>query len=130
MRLWAVSASTPKRPGWRAITSSVFAPTEPVDPRMHTRWKEVVLMSDRIHGEGEREDGQQRVDAIEHAAVAGQQVAAVLGAGAALGERLDEIAHHAHCREEGERGGQAGVAQPPAELGVQAGRVDDEPAVD
>src|SRR5437764_13856855 len=119
MRLWAVSASTPKRWGWRAITSSVFAPTEPVDPRMHTRWNEVVLMSDRIHGEGEREDGQQRVAAIEHAAVPGQQVAAVLGAGAALGERRDELAPHPHRREEGERGGQAGGAQPPAQRGLQ-----------
>jgi len=37
-RACAVRAKTSKRSGWRPMTSSVAIPTEPVAPRMHTRW--------------------------------------------------------------------------------------------
>ena len=33
---------TSKRSGWRATTSSVLTPIEPVEPRMATRWRLVV----------------------------------------------------------------------------------------
>ena len=47
---------------------------------------------------------QQRVDAVEHAAVAGQQAAAVLGTHrAALDQRLDQVTDHAHRAQEEQR---------------------------
>ena len=90
--------------GWRAITSSVLTPTEPVAPRMQTRC--IAALRRRRHvtaidqRERDREHRQQRVDAIEDAAVAGQQRAAVLGAGAALDERLEQVADDAHRDQE------------------------------
>ena len=46
---------------------------------------------------GQRQGGQQRVDPIEHAAMARQQVAGILDAGAALDQRLDQVAQDAHA---------------------------------
>ena len=49
---------------------------------------------------GRRHRGQQRVDAIEDAAVSGQQASAVLHARVPLQQRLEEVAHD---RQRGER---------------------------
>ena len=81
----AVSATTSKRSGWRAMTSSVDAPIEPgraEDRRslrcacVGSRSAEQVMSNQR----GQRHRGGQRVDAVEHAAVTRQNVAAVLDA--------------------------------------------------
>ncbi len=59
---------------------------------------------------GQRQGGQQRVDPVEHAAVARQQVAGILDAGAALDQRFDQVADDAHRGQE--HGGDH--QQPPA----------------
>ena len=64
----ALSANTSKRSGWRAITSSVLAPTEPVEPRTVMRCFIRMRQGGQHHGQGQ--GGQQRVHPIEHAAMA------------------------------------------------------------
>jgi hypothetical protein len=44
--------------------------------------------------------GSKRVDAVQHAAMAGQQAAGVLDARAALDQRLHQVADHAHGGQE------------------------------
>ena len=86
------------------MTSSVAMPTEPVAPRMQTRCGPGAGVGGAHDGGASAsaigKTGSRRVDAIEDAAVAGQQPAAVLGAGAALDERLEQVADDAHRDQE------------------------------
>src|SRR5262245_53438004 len=103
MRWCAVSPTTSKRSGWRATTSSVLVPTDPVEPRMHSRCRFMASISKGDERQREREHRQQRIDAIEHAAMAWQQLARVLGARGALDERFEEVAYDAHAGEGDQR---------------------------
>src|SRR5690606_11394448 len=99
VRLFALSANTWKRSRWRAITSRVFSPMEPVAPSTTTRRRragstaEGSVDMDTGHDSDsgkmgelagveqpqcDREHGRRReytVDAVEHTAVAGKQAA-------------------------------------------------------
>jgi hypothetical protein len=80
----------------------------------------IVRQRGQHHGQGQRR--QQGVDAIEHAAVAGQQLAGILGPGAALDQRLDQVADHAHGGQEHARRHQH-QASPDGQQGVEAGHL-------
>ena len=78
--------------------------------RVFTRTLQQRMIVEHRRGE------QQRVDAIEHAAVAGNQRRAVLHAGAALQHRLEQIARDAerdHASAEQRRAARAARRQPP-----------------
>ena len=87
--------ATSKRSRLRSIRSSVERPTEPVAPRMVTlrapvtRGQRSRPSSSKV---GEQRRGEQAVEPVEHAAMAGQQRAAVLDPGAALHPAFVEIA--------------------------------------
>ena len=128
-----VRPTTSKRSGWRATTSSVLVPTEPVEPRMARRWRCVMVahVTEADQRQRQREHRQQRIDAVEHAAVAGQQAAAVLGAGGALDQRFDQVADHAH-RRTGSQQRQRSADRSPAlrqQPAIQARAVDGEARV-
>src|SRR5690606_34290372 len=101
-RVPAASTLACSRSGWRAITSSAEAPIDPVAPSTATRRVAVSLMSPAAISEpepglGQGEHRQRRddaVDAVEDAAVAGNEVAGVLGADMALEQALEQVAHH------------------------------------
>ena len=80
--------------GSPARTSSAWRPIEPVEPRSATprgRARASVEDADDIEvRDGRRE--QERVDPVEHAAVAGDERARLLRAGRALEHRLGEVA--------------------------------------
>ena len=91
-----------KRSGSRSTRSSVELPTEPVAPRMVTRLHPISRYSSAAHDQqrGDRRDRHQPVEPVEHAAMAGQQVAAVLHAGAALEPAFEQIAALREHREQ------------------------------
>ena len=62
--------------------------------------------------------------------MARQQRAAVLGAGAELDQRLEEVAHDAHRDQENDDQRQAGKAEAASDRRVDAGRAGCEPCVD
>src|SRR5690606_4643870 len=80
--------------GWRAITSSAEAPIEPVAPNTATRCIRagcIYAASEAQPGLAQREHrqrGQYAVDAVQHAAVAGDQGAGVLHRDMALEQAL------------------------------------------
>mmetsp|Transcript_10610 Transcript_10610/g.43396 ORF Transcript_10610/g.43396 Transcript_10610/m.43396 type:complete len:317 (+) Transcript_10610:269-1219(+) len=84
------------------MTSSVLTPMEPVEPRTQRRWR-VMVESKADQRQRQREGGQQRIDAVQHTAVARQQAAAVLGADGPLDQGFKQITDHAHRREEHHR---------------------------
>ena len=106
------SAQTPQSAqGWRATTSSVLVPMEPVEPRTVSRCffiGVVRLVSIMARGSV----GSRGIHAVKHAAVSGQKATAVLDSGAALDERLHQVTRHAHGHHEQRRNHQ----QPPALL--------------
>ena len=93
----AASATTRSRSGCASTTASALCPIEPVDPRMAI----ALHAAARLTGSSSSDDVDRparrtaAVDAIEHAAVAGNQRRAVLHAGAALEHRLEQIADDA-----------------------------------
>src|SRR5260364_230083 len=68
----AQSAKTENRSGWRATTSNALTPIEPVEPRMVKRCCIGGGLPSMNKPHGERQYWQQRVDAVQHAAVTGQ----------------------------------------------------------
>ena len=95
----AVSAATAKRSGCRAMTSSVESPIEPVAPSSADACASAHRRKASAQQRRRRHRREQRVDAIEHAAVSGQQRAAVLHAGLPLQQRFAQIAHDRKRRE-------------------------------
>ena len=97
----AASATTRRRSGCASTTASALWPIEPVDPRMAMRFIEPVMIrtevpdEDVIDGCGE----QPAVDSIEHAAMARDQRTRILDAGAALQQRLEQVADDAERRQ-------------------------------
>src|SRR6266540_525073 len=97
------SAVTRRRSGCAATTSSACLPMEPVAPRIAIR----VTTSPSSHplrqckherdGRGEKD---QAVDAVEHAPVARQQGARILGPSGTFDRRFDEIAAETHRTDE------------------------------
>ena len=89
----AASATTRKRSGCRASTSSVLSPTLPVEPRTATPLhRRSSWMTRPAPNSRQRRRCSQAVDAVEHAAVTGEQRAAVLEAGVALEHAFGQIA--------------------------------------
>jgi type II secretory pathway component PulF len=73
----------------------VLTPIEPVAPSM------VSFMAHEIQDQRRQRQGRgQGIDAIEHAAMPRQQVAAVLDAGLPLQQRLEQVAHDADRRQQ------------------------------
>src|SRR5260364_156061 len=60
------------RSGWRATTSNALTPIEPVEPGMVKRCCIGGGLPSMNKPHGERQYWQQRVDAVQHAAVTGQ----------------------------------------------------------
>ena len=96
----AVSAATWNRSGWRASTRSAVVPIDPVDPSIATprlrRCAAVIAEPARAASVSRsvrhRQREEQRVDPVEHAAVPGNEVRAVLHARLALEHRLHQVA--------------------------------------
>ena len=74
----AASPTTRSRSGCASTTASALVPMEPVDPRIAMRFTTPPWTESRSATRVDRNHQQQRVDAIEHAAVAGDQLRAVL----------------------------------------------------
>src|SRR6516164_1245642 len=92
----AASAWTRKRPGSARMTSRAWVPTEPVEPiRLTERIgsAEVKRFDHEVRG---GEDEEEAVEAVEHAAVPGQQPPHILQAEVALDHRLAEVAERRH----------------------------------
>ena len=78
-------ATTRNASGCAASTSTAWRPIDPVEPMSATRRGSAASGKDRHHVERHHGRGEQeRVDPVEHAAVARDQRARVLGAGGAL----------------------------------------------
>src|SRR6266568_4636994 len=91
----SVSPNSRSRSGLRSITSSVCWPMEPVAPRMATLRGRLTSVDQVEHGNVEVDKDrrkQDRVQAVEHSAVARNQVRRVLDFGDALHLRLDQVA--------------------------------------
>src|SRR6266568_8826933 len=91
----SVSPNSRSRSGLRSITSSVCWPMEPVAPRMATLRGRATSVDQVEHGNVEVDKDrrkQDRVQAVEHSAVARNQVRRVLDFGDALHLRLDQVA--------------------------------------
>src|SRR5215469_18762214 len=88
----AAIVTNSKRSGWFSITLSVLWPMEPVDPRMAMRFIIIRILFECFAEESgqirivphHRNGEEQRVDAVEHAAVTGKQCAGIFDAGATL----------------------------------------------
>ena len=100
----AVSAAT-RMPGRRRITSRVCRPMEPVEPRMLTYCHHRPRSSHR-HGKQQEQyfhqPGATRISAvkpIQHAAVAGNQIAVILDAGLPLDDGEAQVAENGASRE-------------------------------
>src|SRR5215470_3551812 len=95
----AAIVTSSKRSGWFSITLSVLWPMEPVDPRMAMRFIIIRILFECFAEESgqirivphHRNGEEQRVDAVEHAAVAGKKSAGILKAGATLQCGFKEI---------------------------------------
>ena len=104
----ARARTTSKRSGCRAITSSVLAPTEPVEPRTAMRCFIACDSVASIMASGSV--GSSASTRSSTPPWPGSRLAGILDAGAALDQRLDQVAHHAHGRQEH----RADHQQPPA----------------
>src|SRR6266851_2070899 len=112
----AVSAKTRYRSGWRATTSSVLAPMEPVAPRT-VRFIGSMADDQRQEGRGERQGGSCAVDTVQNTPMSGQDFSAVLDSCLPLRRGLEQVAgdtRGAQRRGSGEvngplRAGQAGT---------------------
>src|SRR5690606_32284774 len=92
----AASTLARRRSGWRAMTSSAEAPMDPVAPSTATL-RTAAPMSEAQHVLAQRERGQGRdhaIDAVEQAAMAGNQVAGILHAPVPLEQALEQVADH------------------------------------
>ena len=91
-------ATTRNAPGWAARTSIVWRPIEPVEPRRATRAGARSPAPPGSADEGDdiqrhdRGGEHERIDPVEHAAVARDQRPGILGAGGPLDDRLGEVA--------------------------------------
>ena len=88
------------------MTSSADAPIEPVAPRMAMlRAGAGAIIANQVVRDQRRRRhrGGQRIDAVEHAAVAGQNGAAVLDAALTLQLRLEQIADDRQSRQQQRR---------------------------
>src|SRR3989442_14355992 len=86
----AASATTRSLSGCASTTASALWPIEPVDPRMASRFMQWSGLQDQIEKQVERRARkEQRVDAIEHAAMSRDQRRSVLDAGNPLQPRLE-----------------------------------------
>src|SRR3954452_7611491 len=97
-------AATSSSSGRAPITSSAWRPIEPVAPSSATRVMDTVCPLGREGQDreiGRRGGEQERVQAIEHAAVPAEEVAAVLDARVPLEQRLEQIAHRPGDRQHG-----------------------------
>ena len=92
----APSAITSKRPSAARTTSSAWVPMDPVLPAMQTVLAGTGLESDDVERYGKKvgrwQDEQQRVEAVEQAAVTGQERAGVLDPQVTLDHGLDQVA--------------------------------------
>src|SRR3954447_24105148 len=97
-------AATSSSSGRAPITSSAWRPIEPVAPSSATRVMDIVCPLGREGQDREirRRGGEQEgVEAIEHAGVPAEEVAAVLDARVPLEQRLEQIAHRPGDRQHG-----------------------------
>src|SRR5690606_31155379 len=96
----AVSATTRHSARARRTRSSVEAPIEPVAPRIVIE-RIALRRHPRSDEPGDQHDGDQAVDAIEHATVTRNEARRVLHPGAALEPALEEVPALRHDREPG-----------------------------
>src|SRR5262249_27112240 len=95
----AAIVTSSKRSGWFSITLSVLWPIEPVDPRMAIRFIIIRVLFECFAEESgqirivphHRNGEEQRIDAVEHAAVTGKKSAGIFDAGATLQRGFKEI---------------------------------------
>src|SRR5579875_2043227 len=88
----AASATTSKRSGWAATTSSACRPIEPVEPKIASRLRTRSPTNARYVVVCYHPRGQKTIEPVQQAPMAQQEPAAVLGAELALDEALAQVA--------------------------------------
>src|SRR5712691_10380151 len=96
VRLPSVRPNSLRRPGLRSMTSSVCRPIEPVAPRMATLMGRVIsvdqMESRHVEVDEDRRE-ENRIESIQDASMARDEVRRILHLGDSLHLRLDEVAH-------------------------------------